>query len=197
MTPAGYLVVIVWWTSMLEEMKQWSFHLLKALSALKIVSSEKNLMTEPFALIQFNNFLHLFRQTSFILLVKRCLLSCAKEVRPSCFKPLWVFITLTALFLAIVESGMVGFGLTILPGPARKWDVKIFSLLALWVALWSWPDSSKCFQTWERACLGSFGDLQWWQGCGLRDQVRHGWTFVLLHCTMLLPKGRMMKWQAY
>ena len=159
MTAAGYLGVIVWWTSLHEEMIQWSFHLLKAHSTLKIVSSEKNLMTEPFALIQLNNFLHLFRQTSFFLLVKRCLLSCAKEARPSCFKPLWIVMTLTAIFLAIVESYMVGFGLTLLPRPARKWDVKILSLLALWVALWSLPDSSKCILTSGRSCPEYCGDF--------------------------------------
>ena len=86
-------------------------------------------MTEPLSLIQFNNFLHLFRQTSFIIWVKRCFLSCAKEVRPSCFKFLWIVMMLTAFLLAIVESDMVEFGLTLLQRPARKRGIKVTSCL--------------------------------------------------------------------
>ena len=97
MTLAGFLVVIVWWSSELEEAIQRSFRLLADQSTVKIFSSEKNLITEPFGLIQFSNFLHFINRTSFILLVNRCLLPCASDVRPSCFTPLWIVMTLTAL----------------------------------------------------------------------------------------------------
>ena len=73
--------------------------------------------------------------------------------------PLWIVTMLTALLLAIVDSGMVGYALRLLLGPARKRSVKILSLFAFSVALWAWPDSSKSLQASEMACLGYFGDF--------------------------------------
>ena len=143
-TPAGYLVIIVWLTSLLEETIQWPFHLQKALSTEKILLLEKNLMMEPFALAQFNNFFTClgrlpssnWSEDASYLVHKRLGLAalCLCGLSWCSQSSYWVLLKVAWLDLRWGFSR----------GQHKKQGVKILSLLAFWVALRTWPDSSKC-----------------------------------------------------